>query len=84
MQTAASQTPPAMFQRFQSAVTVAVTGTQVVLTSNGLPDHTSPYWGLGNPLYEAPSAGMVLAPNRIAEMYIQIRRYFEADDIRFA
>jgi hypothetical protein len=59
-------TAPAMYQKFQSAATVTVSGTQVVLRSNGLPDHKSPYWGPGHALYEPPSAGMVLAPNTIA------------------
>ena len=25
-----------------------------MLRSSGVPDHTSPYWGVGNALYEAP------------------------------
>ena len=64
---------PAMYQRFQSAVTVTVAGTQVVLRSNGLPDHKSPYWGAGNALYEAPSPGMMLAPNTIASQNLTLR-----------
>ena len=64
---------PAMFQRFRSAVTVTVAGTQVVLRSTGLPDHKSPYWGAGNALYEAPLPGMMLAPNTIASQNFTLR-----------
>ena len=64
---------PAIYQRFQSAVTVTVAGTQVVLRSAGLPDHKSPYWGAGNALYEAPLPGMMLAPNTIASQNLTLR-----------
>jgi YHYH protein len=56
----------AIYAKFQSAVTVTMSGTNVVLTSNSTPDHTSPYWGAGNPLYEPPQAGMQVNPNLIA------------------
>ena len=56
---------PAWFAKFSSAVTVTSDGTNVVLRSTGVPDHTSPYWGAGNALYEAPHAGMQVNPNRI-------------------
>ena len=74
--TTPSATPsaaPAMYQRFQSAVTVGIAGTQVVLKSTGLPDHKSPYWGAGNAFYEAPSPGMMLAPNTIASQNLTLR-----------
>ena len=69
----APSTAPAMYQKFQSAVSVTVSGTQVVLRSSGLPDHKSPYWGVGNALYEPPAAGMVLAPNTIATQNFVLR-----------
>lgn len=68
-----STTVPLMYQKFQSAVSVTIAGTQVTLKSNGLPDHKSPYWGAGNALYEAPQAGMMLAPNSIASQNFTIK-----------
>ena len=54
--------------RYRSAVTVAVGGSTIVLRSRGVPDHVTPYWGVGHPLYEAPFAGQTLTPNgNIAE-----------------
>jgi len=57
---------PAWYSKFASPVTVTSDGTNVVLRSTGVPDHPSPYWGVGNALYEAPHAGMQVNPNRIA------------------
>ena len=71
--TASPVEAPALYRKFQSAVTVTVSGTQVVLKSNGLPDHKSPYWGTGNALYEAPASGMMLAPNTIATQSLTLR-----------
>jgi hypothetical protein len=64
---------PSMYLKFQSSVSVTVAGTQVVLRSNGVPDHKSPYWGAGNALYEAPPPGMMLAPNTIASQNFTLR-----------
>lgn len=64
---------PAWYAKFSSAVTVTVDGTSVVLRSTGVPDHTSPYWGAGNALYEAPHAGMQVNPNRIATQSLVLR-----------
>ncbi|WP_408040177.1 YHYH protein [Tenacibaculum amylolyticum] len=36
-----------------SGVSYTVNGDFVEFTSNGLPDHGSPYWEAGNPMYEA-------------------------------
>ncbi len=63
--TGATGTAPAWFAKFSPAVTVTSDGTNVVLRSTGVPDHPSPYWGVGNALYEAPHAGMQVNPNRI-------------------
>lgn len=78
--TAASTTPAAsgvnasgIYAQFQSAVSVTMTGTTAMLRSSGLPDHTSPYWGAGHAQYEAPHAGMVLAPNRIATQALSLQ-----------
>jgi hypothetical protein len=64
---------PAVYQRFKSTVTIKVDGSTVVLTSNGVPDHNSPYFGVGNPGYEAPTAGMTVNPNKIASQDFVIR-----------
>ncbi len=71
--TTTSAALPAMYQRFQSAVTVTLEGTTVVLKSNTVPDHTSPYWGAGNALYEAPQTGMVVNPNLIVSQALTLR-----------
>jgi hypothetical protein len=63
----------AMYQQFSSAVTVQVSGTTVILSSKGVPDHPSPYWGAGNPLYEAPQAGMQVNPNLIVAQNFVVR-----------
>ena len=49
--------------RYRSAVTVAVGASGIVLRSKGVPDHVTPYWGVGHALYEAPFAGQTLTPN---------------------
>lgn len=65
---------PAMYQRFSAAaVTITVDGTTVVLKSNTVPDHKSPYWGTTNALYEAPHSGMVPNPNLIVAQTLTLR-----------
>ncbi len=49
--------------RYRAAVTVALGSTSIVLRSSGVPDHVTPYWGVGHALYEAPDAGQRLTPN---------------------
>ena len=68
-----SVTKPAMYNRFQSAVTITVEGTNIVLKSNAVPDHKSPYWGVSNALYEAPQAGMIPNPNLIVSQSLTLR-----------
>ena len=69
-----SAAAPAMYQRFQSSmVNITVEGTTVVLKSNTVPDHKSPYWGVGNALYEAPHAGMMVNPNLIVSQTLTLR-----------
>lgn len=64
---------PAWYTKFGTAVTISTEGTNVVLRSTGVPDHASPYWGTGHALYEAPHAGMMVNPNRIATQSIVMR-----------
>lgn len=63
---------PAVFSKFSSTVTISTEGDYVVLKTNGLPDHKSPYY-IGtqweSTLYEAyngTNPAFNLNPNRIA------------------
>jgi len=48
-------TPTAAFTAFNSdAVTVSFSNGEITIESNGLPDHTSPYWESSNSLYIDP------------------------------
>lgn len=50
-----SSTPISAFDDFNSsAVTVSVDGDEITITSNALPDHTSPYWSSNEALYIDP------------------------------
>ncbi len=71
--TGTSTGAPAWYAKFSSAVTVSMEGSNVVLRSTGVPDHASPYWGVGNALYEAPHAGMEVNPNRISTQSLVLR-----------
>lgn len=46
-------------------VSVVLDGTQVLIESNGYPDHTSPYWSPSHPLHVDADAGARLAPGYI-------------------
>jgi hypothetical protein len=63
----------AMYRNFSSAVQVSMDGTSVVLRSNDVPDHTSPYFGAGHAMYEAPHAGMQVNPHRISAQNVALR-----------
>jgi YHYH protein len=52
--------------KYKTGVTVSTSGSSITLSSNGTPDHVSPYWLVGNALYEAPYSGQNLNPGRIA------------------
>src|SRR5262245_28191595 len=64
---------PSVYQKFAGTVSIHQDGTQVVLTSNGVPDHKSPYFGVGNAMYEAPQDGMIVNPNKISSQNFVIR-----------
>jgi hypothetical protein len=38
--------------KYFNGVTVSTSGNSITLKSTGLPDHKTPYWGVGNALYE--------------------------------
>lgn len=45
--------------------TIYLDGNEVVIETNGLPNHTSPYWSSTHPLYVAPTVATGLAPGNI-------------------
>src|SRR5262245_12026779 len=55
---------PAIYSKFGNGTQVSQGGQTVVITTTDVPDHPSPYFGAGNANYEAPQAGMTLAPGR--------------------
>ena len=62
---------PAGYDQFVSSVTTRVEGSSVVVQTGDVPNHPSPYWGVGNANYETPLAGMSVNPNRIsAQTYL--------------
>ncbi|OEK04942.1 YHYH protein [Roseivirga misakiensis] len=59
-------TPVSAFDEFNSdAVTVSFDGDEITIESNGVPNHTSPYWEETNPLYIEPVVAVALTPGRI-------------------
>lgn len=61
-------TVPDVFKKFNSTVTISSDGTYITLKSNGLPDHKSPYYGVGNAKYEAyngTNPAFAINPNTI-------------------
>ncbi len=46
---------------------ISIDGSEVLIESNGLPNHTSPYWGSDHPLYTEPTVAVGLAPGNIEE-----------------
>ena len=46
-------TLPDWYKAFSNAGTVSVDGNFVVISSTGVPDHKSPYFGVGNAKYES-------------------------------
>lgn len=58
------------FEAFDSDnVTIMLDGNEVLIESNGMPNHTSPYWSESHPLYVAPTATSTaqMAPGNIDE-----------------
>ena len=64
----------AIFSQFGgTGVSVTFEGTTAVIRTSDLPDHKSPYWGVGNANYEAPQSGMQVNPNRIGTQNLTFR-----------
>ena len=71
-----SATVPDFYKNFSTAVTTTVDGNYVILKSNGLPDHKSPYYATSSSKYEAyngTNKNFHLAPNTISEQQFSIR-----------
>jgi hypothetical protein len=51
--------------KYKNTVTISTSGSSITLKSNGTPDHVSPYYGVGHPLYEAQMAGSTVNPGTI-------------------
>ncbi|GAA3518578.1 hypothetical protein GCM10022393_35880 [Aquimarina addita] len=64
--TSGGSTPLSAFDEFNpDAVTVSYDGDEITIESNGVPNHTSPYWEETNPLYIEPVVAVALTPGRI-------------------
>lgn len=54
------------FEAFDTTnVTVMLDGDEVIIESNGMANHTSPYWSPDHPLYVEPEPGARLVPGNI-------------------
>lgn len=59
-------TPLSAFDEFNpDAVTITFDGNEVIIESNGMPNHTSPYWEETAPLYIEPVVAVAQTPGRI-------------------
>lgn len=57
---------PAAFVDFNTDnITVTLDGDEIVIETNGLPDHTSPYWSEGHALHVEATVATGLAPGSI-------------------
>ena len=62
----AEKTPTSAFAEFNpDAVTVSFDGDEITIESNGLPNHTSPYWAETEPLHIEPIVAPHLTPGGI-------------------
>jgi hypothetical protein len=66
-------TLPAIYAKFGNGTTVTLEGSTVVIRTKDLPNHVSPYWGVGHAMYEAPHAGMLVNPHSIGEQNLTLR-----------
>lgn len=69
-------TLPSVFSKFNSTVTISVSGNFVVLTTNDIPDHKSPYYATTDSRYEAyngTNTAFMKAPNTIVSQNITFK-----------
>ena len=74
--TITNATLPDVFKKFNTSVQVYVEGNTVVIKTNGLPDHKSPYFATSDSRYEAyngANANFQLNPNRIVEQSLTFK-----------
>lgn len=61
-----ASTPLSAFDEFNpDAVTVSFDGNEITIESNGVPNHTSPYWEETHPLHIDPVVAVAQTPGRI-------------------
>jgi hypothetical protein len=63
--TTSSASLPPGYEKFTNGTSVQISGNFVVISTIDVPDHKSPYFGVGNAKYVAPTAGIALNPNSI-------------------
>ena len=56
---------PPGYEKFTNGTSVQVQGNFVVISTADIPNHKSPYFGVGSANYVAPTAGIMLNPNSI-------------------
>ena len=66
-------TLPAGYEKFTGSATVQLSGSTVIVSSTDIPNHKSPYFGVGNANYVAPTAGVALNPSHIAAQSYVLR-----------
>lgn len=67
---------PALFQQFTENVSVSIDGDFIVIVTDDVPDHPSPYFDTNNALYEqynGSNTSFNLNPNRITAQNITLR-----------
>jgi len=67
---------PDVFSKFSSSVTIYVDGNFVVLKSNGIPNHKSPYFGASDNRHEAyngTNTSFAINPNSIKEQSLTFK-----------
>jgi hypothetical protein len=57
--------PTTYSSNYTTAVTLSSDGTYLTLKSDGTPDHVTPYWGVGNALYEEQIDGHTVNPGNL-------------------
>jgi hypothetical protein len=62
---------PSGYEKFTNGTSVQVQGNFVVVSTSDIPNHKSPYFGVGNANYIAPQSGMIPNPSSIgAQTYV--------------
>ncbi len=65
--------PPGPYDQFTANVEVIEQGNFVIIRSDGIPNHSSPYFPSNDPRWEAPHQGMRQNPNSIGEQDLVFR-----------